>query len=364
MIKRRFSSGSGDFQSPPNTWCRWLTIGITTFLLGHSSAQEVPATDHTNELLVVVGAEGEAEYGQVFLDTLTLWHAAAIKAQAKLTVVDAAESNALERVETFFKETPKKAAIPLWIVLIGHGTYDRREAFFNLAGPDLPAKQLQEWIEPIKRPLIIMNTASCSGAFLPILSAPNRIIVTATKSGNEVNYASFGTYLANALLEPEADLNNDGENSVYECYYYAAQQTADFYEQEGRIATETPLLDDNGDGRGTSLENFEALRDGGTSKREPDGAFAKRWALILSPAEQAIPPEIRQKRNVLESQIDLLRRERDTLGDEAYYNELEKLALQIAELYESMEEEEETTEEPVIETGEDPAVEEDAGDEE
>ncbi len=308
---------------------------------------EVEETEETegestfyNELLVVVGAKGEDEYGQIFAKNQALWQAAADRGQVRFHVIGAEEENALDAVETYLAESSKDLATPLWILFIGHGTFDRREAYFNLAGPDLSAKELGEWLEPFTRPVIILNTASSSGAFLRVLSKPGRIVVTATKSGNEVNFASFGSYFAKALLEPEADFNNDGENSVFELYQYAARQTADFYEQEGRIQTETPLIDDNGDGRGTSLEALAALREGGSSSREPDGSFAKRWALVLSPMEQAIPAEMRQKRNVLESQIEGLRRRRSDLDEDVYYERLEALAVQIANLYAELEGEE------------------------
>ncbi len=290
-----------------------------------------------NELLIVVGAEGEAEYGEVFESNAELWRQAAGEGKVKVSTIGAANEDPLGDLESYLAEADKSMATPLWIVFIGHGTYDKREAYFNLAGPDLSAKDLRQWVEPFERPLIVLNTASSSGTFLPMISGSNRMVITATKSGTEVNFASFGSYLARALLEPEADLNNDGENSLFELFSYAARQTADFYEQEGRVQTETPLLDDNGDGRGTSFEALMALREGGTASQEPDGAFAKRWALVLSPEEQAIPPQMRQKRNVLESQIEALRPRREDLGEEAYYERLEALASQIAELYAGLE---------------------------
>ena len=104
------------------------------------------------------------------------------------------------------------------------------------------------------------------------------------------------------------------------------------------MQTETPILDDNGDGRGTALKDYDTIREGGKAQREPDGSLAKRWSLVLSPAEQSIPPDIRQKRNVLETQIDALRAQRAELEDEDYYKELEGLALQIADLYQTLEE--------------------------
>jgi len=312
-------------------------------------AQDEDSSASVNEVLIVVGAEGQEEYGQAFMENLAQWKVAAAKGKANATFIDEHDENALASIENYFEESPKDLAVPLWVILIGHGTYNRRQAYFNLAGPDLSAEDLKKCLEPFKRPLIVINTASSSGAFLPVLSEKNRITVTATKSGTEVNYASFGNYLAESLLNPEADFNNDGENSVFEIFQYAARQTAEYYEQEGRIQTETPLIDDNGDGRGTSLKDFDAIREGGTSKREPDGSFAKRWALVLSPEEQAIPPEVRQQRNVLEAQIDELRNRRNDLDKEGYYAELEGLALKIADLYAALEPEEE---EPVSESEE------------
>ena len=308
---------------------------LIAYTAGSCLAQE----EIQSELLLIIGAEGTDEYAQVFAENAELWKAAADQGKSKLTVVDSTDEEPLKAIQTYLAEIDRSRALPLWIVMIGHGTSSKREAFFNLAGKDLSAKQLHEWLEPFKRPLIVINTASCSGAFLPALSTPNRILITATKSGSEVNFASFGNYFAAGLQNPEADLNNDGEISLYECYHYAAKQTADFYDQEGRIATETPLIEDNGDGRGTSLKALQALEAGGKAKREPDGSFAKRWSLILSEAEQAIPPAVRQKRNVLESQVDQLRRSRSRSGpdEDGYYTALEELLLKIATLYQELE---------------------------
>src|SRR5690606_5649682 len=143
-----------------------------------------------------------------------------------------------------------------------------------------------------------------------------------TKSGTELNYATFGTYLATALTNPEADLNNDGQNSLYECFRFAAHQTAAFYEQEGRTATETPLLDDNGDGRGTSLDAFLKFESGGASTQELDGSFADRWSLLMSEEEQTLPADARQRRNSLEAEIEALREEQSTLPEDKYYQKL------------------------------------------
>ena len=46
---------------------------------------------------------------------------------------------------------------PLWLVLIGHGTFDGKEARFNLRGPDLATADLADWLRPFHRPVAIVR---------------------------------------------------------------------------------------------------------------------------------------------------------------------------------------------------------------
>ena len=55
---------------------------------------------------------------------------------------------------------PTNAPAPLWLVLIGHGTFDGKEARFNLRGPDLTATELALWLQPIRRPMAVIDTSS------------------------------------------------------------------------------------------------------------------------------------------------------------------------------------------------------------
>ena len=73
--------------------------------------------------------------------------------------------------------------------------------------------------------------------------------MTATKSPDEVFYARFGEYFAEAIggLE-DADIDQDRQVSLLEAFRHAAAAAATFYDNEGRLATEHALIDDNGDG--------------------------------------------------------------------------------------------------------------------
>jgi hypothetical protein len=72
------------------------------------------------------------------------------------------------------------------IVLIGHGSFDNQNAKFNLVGPDLTAKDYASLIGSLPtRRVVFVNCSSSSGEFVKPLSGESRVIITATRSGNE-----------------------------------------------------------------------------------------------------------------------------------------------------------------------------------
>jgi hypothetical protein len=127
-------------------------------------------------------------------------------------------------------------------VLIGHGTFDGKEAKFNLVGPDFSATELAAWLQPVHRPLAVIDTASASGPFINKLSARDRVLITSTRSGHEENYARFGQYLAEAIADPQADLDKDGQTSLLEAFLTASHRVAD--RQQGRRDVGEKVRDD------------------------------------------------------------------------------------------------------------------------
>ena len=100
-------------------------------------------------------------------------------------------------------------------MLIGHGTFNGKEAKFNLRGPDLSATNLAEWLAPVERPVAVIDTSSASGPILNELSKPGRVIITATRSGYEQNYTRFGQFFSKAISDSKADLDKDGQVSFW-----------------------------------------------------------------------------------------------------------------------------------------------------
>ena len=300
-------------------------------------------------LIVVMGAPGEEEYARQFKEWSDQWGEAAQKAKATLHTIGIEDKKTSdkpdkEQLKKLIEAQPKKDADPLWLVLIGHGTYDGKTAKFNLRGPDLSAVELAQWLKDHERPLAIINCASSSGPFIATLSGPNRTIASATRSGFEQNFTRLGGHLAAAITDPTADLDKDQQVSLLEAFLTAAHRTAEFYKTEGRLATEHPLIDDNADGRGTPIDWFRGIRV--TRQPEdnslPDGLRAHQLHLILSESEQKLSPETRVRRNTLELQLAELRTQKPVLEEDDYYNKLEPLLLQLARLYRSKEKNETT----------------------
>jgi hypothetical protein len=312
-----------------------LSVGIVAGLLVGSTnvmQEEVSAKPVKPTLVVVVGAPGTDAYGTSFREWADRWVAAGQKGEANVVRIDGSdEKPSREILKQAIETTPHES--PLWLVLIGHGTFDERTARFNLVGPDVSATELSEWIHK-DQPTAIVNCASSSAPFINGLSGKNRIIVTATKSGSEQNYARFGQFIAEVIGDSSVDLDKDGQTSLLEAWLIAARRTQDFYSENGRLATEHALIDDNGDERGTRYDSFVGIRPVKTKEGQRlDGIRANQWHLVRGEFERTMPAKLLAERNDLELAVFKLRENRSEYREEAYYRELESLLVPLAVLY-------------------------------
>ena len=312
---------------------RFLLLFGVAVLLGLASSRA-----HAGQtVLAVIGAGGEEEYHKQFLEWTAHWEKAAAEGEAEFLSIgqDPGQTNDLARLQERLSSLPR-AGEPLWLVFIGHGTFDGKEAKFNLRGPDLSAGGLAKALDPMTRTVVIINTSSSSAPFMNVLSRSNRVIITATRSGHEQNFARLGEYLSESIRSPHADLDKDGQTSLLEAFVLAARQTADFYRNEGRLATEHALLDDNADGLGTQADWFRGVRAvKKPQKGAADGMRAHQLHLVRSERERSLSPETRARRDEVEAAIAKLREAKDKLKDEEYYQQLEPLLIEIARLYET-----------------------------
>lgn len=310
-------------------------------------------TSRADDLVIVVGAEGTEEYGQQFQTWSEAWQRLG-KDRSWQTVLFSPDSlsetsettepqseqttqTQREKLVNYLKALPQSdnsSGSPLWLVMIGHGTDQQGLAKFNLAGPDISANDLSDALREIQRPLVVVNCASASAPFIAALSGRSRVIITATRSGAEQNFARFGEYLAEAVHDFSADLDHDRSISILEAFIAASAMTKAFYESEGRLVTEHALIDDNGDKQGTPSTFFRGTRvvETATDDKIPDGALAKQFILSRPSDLEELDAIQQAKINELLNQIEALRAQKPKLNEADYYSQLETLLVSLANL--------------------------------
>jgi hypothetical protein len=314
------------------------SLGLWSLGLGSVGPLLAAEADRAT-VIIVAGAPGETEFAPDIAQQLAAWAGVSAQAGAKHVAIGGEAALGGSSDHDLFQQAleaeVKEGAGELWLVLVGHGTFDGKEAKLNLRGPDVSATEVAAWLKPFKRPVAIIDTTSASAPFLAKLAAPGRVVVTSTRSGFELNYARFGKFLAEALPDPKSDLDKDGQISLLEAFLSASHRTTEFYKTDGRLATEHALIDDNGDGLGTPSDWFRGVR---ATKQARDGAVldgprAHQFHLVRSRAEQQLAAGVRTRRDALELEIAKLRERKAKMSETAYLRELEQRLLEIAALY-------------------------------
>jgi hypothetical protein len=296
----------------------------------------VPAFAQATHVAVIVGLAGAPEHAELF----QRWASTLVDASKKLgadNVIYLAEkpetdakratgkSTKEEIVKAFDKLKAAGEEDVVFIVLIGHGTFDGKVAKFNLPGPDLTPADFAPLMKALKsRHIVFVNTASASGPFVEALAGPGRTIVTATRNGAERFATLFGGYFVDAFAGSDADMDKNRRVSVLEAFAYAKREVATAYEREGIMLTEHPLLNDSGgegdpnpapDGKQGRVAAVLSL--GSTASSDPLPTDPKLRALYL-------------QRRDLERRVEALKLLKESMPPERYAGELEKLATELA----------------------------------
>ncbi len=290
-------------------------------------------------LLIVVGLAGDPEHGKTFHK----WGTTLAQASERLGVpsenlaflVDAPAEGDEKVTGRATKEEIAKALQGfgaragaddvVFVVLIGHGSYDGRSAKFNMPGPDMTGADFNALLTKLPtRQIVFVNTASASGPFVADLSDASRTIVTATRNGAEQYATLFGGFFIDALTSDAADSDKNKRVSVLEAFQFAKAEVAKAYEREGLLATEHALLDDNGDKDG-SQDPVATGKDGRKANIVSLGAVGGD-NLPSDPKLRALYLERRD----LERRVESLRLLKESMEHGRYSSELEKLVTAIA----------------------------------
>lgn len=309
-------------------------------LCAQLTAQDAVA-ESDQAVILIVGAAGTNDYAAQFEQWAQTWKSAAVHTRLTVIGLDADKDDSKARLKQAIDAAAADDQLQeVWLVMLGHGTFDGKRAKFNLHGPDVDAVELNSWLQPLEQRIVVLNCTSSSSPFINSISGPNRIVVSATRSGYEYNFARFGQYLAGSIDDLAMDLNKDGQTSVLEAFCAASRGATDFYQQENRIVSEHALLDDNGDAKGTPADWFDGVRANRRPKSGlPDGLLANQVFLTRRGVESSLSADDRKTRDRLELQLEQIRLQKETMDESEFLLKIEPLLVQLAELYQQTESE-------------------------
>ena len=290
----------------------------------------VDAARAQTQLVIVSGLGGQPQYTRSFAELST---GLARAARERWGVPDSAivwlgDSSAarsnwyrgvssrenIDRTLARIAERPGSEQVAL--VVIGHGSGEGEDTRVSLPGPDMTARDFAKALARFgNRRVAFINLTSASGDMLPLLAAPGRVIVTATKSAFERNESQFARFFVDALTRDGADTDKDARVSLMEAFLYAQQETKRFYESESRLASEHAQIADNDQlARRFFLAGGPVVVSAAAPSRVADPRLTPLFA----------------QRQALEDELQALKRRKGTLTTEAYERELERVLVALS----------------------------------
>jgi hypothetical protein len=268
------------------------------------------------QVLVVAGIGGEPQFDERF----TQWGKKVTTASATATgdphrvVQLSGDAARREAVQSALQAaaTELRAGDQFILVLLGHGSYDGSEYRFNLPGPDITGTEMLAWLDKIPSTVqqLVVNATSTSGAIAERWVKPNRVVITATKSGGERNAPRFGGYWAEALGSNDADRDKDGLLTAQEAYDYANRRVTESFKSDAAMVS-------------------EHARIGGT---EPSRFVVARLGAAANFSTDAQLTALRTEQGGIEGRLADLRAQKAQLGQDEYFNRIEPVLVELAKL--------------------------------
>ncbi|MFK7996059.1 MAG: hypothetical protein AB8B87_18115 [Granulosicoccus sp.] len=290
----------------------------------------LPATARTYSV-VVTGLGGNTEYSEAFSASSEVFNSALSSLESDASLIVSLDETSTR--ETILEAIAQQAARmqsdlaagaddamqePTFVLIMtGHGNADTNGWRFNVTGPDISSDDLIAALNtvPTATQLVVL-AASASGAALDTMSQLGRVLVTATKSGGEINAIRFHNFLSEAMKSDVADYDRNEILTIAEAYRFAEARTVEYYEQQNLLASEhSRIRGENADDVAVAL--LGSLRD------------AKDDPLVATLLEERLG---------LEQTFKALRQRKPDMPVETYYRELEVLLLSIARLQQSIDE--------------------------
>ena len=285
---------------------------------GNSAASNASGT---RRALIVCGLSGDAAHRKLFVESTTKLHEGLSKQwgfapqDVQLLFGDDPQDSDIEPLQSAPRSTREelektvsklreqlRPEDALWVIVVGHSHYDGKYSWLNLPGPDIHQLDFAKLFHGLTAAQqVFFITTPTSGYYIKPLSAKGRVVITATETDWETNETEFPHEFARVLSSPppamDFDVDGDGVLTLFDLYVTTTRNLAQSYLEREFLATEHPLLDDNGDGRGTEVQiDFLTVEQGGRAKPKKsnaptklttsDGGLAKTIALPWAKTER------------------------------------------------------------------------------
>jgi hypothetical protein len=287
---------------------RFLTlgrIGMVVLTVGLARPPSLTADGtppaRTDRALIVVGLPGDDEHAALFKDIALAWRKWLTgplqfpDTGVRVLFGDQGEPSLAAGPATRQAIADEVTAIQrtlaadgrLWVFFLGHTNVSGQHSFLHLPGPDLRDDELGALFKPLKsHEQVFWVTTPASGWFLPSLSTPGRIVITATTRDLEFNETEFPQALAavSGKASTELDQDRDGKISVWEIFGRTSEAVEARFRADERAPTEHALLDDNGDKVGTERPDParpNSPKEKPVKRESQDGELAKKTFLRL-----------------------------------------------------------------------------------
>lgn len=210
------------------------------------------------------------------------------------------------------------------VFFIGHGAGGEAESRISLPGPDLTVLDLQRLLGTLSdQRVAIAMLGSGTGDMLPLLAAPGRVVITATKTSYERNESRFAEHFVAAFARDVADTDKDERVSLLEAFTYASRETKRVYDDATKMQTEHSQLTDDGSKQGSPEPNG----------RQGQGMIARRYffdARAAAAVGDAQLGGLYREKFTLEEEVEALRRKKQAMEAAAYESELERVLVALS----------------------------------
>ncbi len=167
-------------------------------------------------------------------------------ARAKNTQVVSTAAGVKEALESLAGASGPQDTLVFWYIGQANAAGDKLR--LNLAGPDITGEDLAAQLARSKAgTVLIVLDCPNAGLAAKALAGPGRIILCAATQVQPYG-TQFTRHFLPALTAADSDTDKDGRVSVLEAFAAAARRIEQWYRDRQMLPTETPCLEDNGDG--------------------------------------------------------------------------------------------------------------------